>query len=60
MKKALKVMKEGIYYRLGFEGGGELPDSLKGLYTSAHIAEKAIGIHLAKKSTVDGKGNARA
>lgn len=60
MKKALKVMKEGIYWRLGFEGGGELPDSLKGIYTSQHVAQNAIDLHLAKKSIVDGKSHARA
>lgn len=60
MKKELKVLKEGIYWKCGFEGGGELPDSLKGIYTSYHVAQNAIDIHLAKKSIVDGKGNTRA
>jgi len=42
--KALKVMnnKNGPHYVIGWEGGGEVPLALSGLYTSKGDGEKAI------------------
>lgn len=42
--KALKVMpnKNGPHYVIGWEGGGEVPYALTGLYTSVGDADTAI------------------
>jgi len=50
-KKNLIVMrKEGTtLWRIGFEGGGEVPQKLAGLYTSTKVAEQAIKDYLVKR-----------
>ena len=42
--KALKVManKNGPHFVIGWEGGGEVPMSLSGFYTSEGLAQAAI------------------
>jgi len=38
-------------YKAAFIGGGELPDCLKGVYTSKKLAEKAIEDYMESKDT---------
>jgi len=47
-KKFLTRLKSssGGLYEVYLEGGGEVPESLKGLYTSPSFANKAIEEHL--------------
>jgi hypothetical protein len=42
------VLKKGPYSSvvIGYEGGGETPDSLKGFYTSQAIAEKFLNEYM--------------
>ena len=50
--KELKVrysLKVPNAYEIYYEGGGELPDCLKGAYTSPGLAQAAIDLHLNKK-----------
>jgi len=36
-------------YKIGYEGGGEVPDKLKGLFTSSTDAQKYLDIYLKKR-----------
>ena len=49
--KALKVLhnKNGPHYVIGWEGGGEVPLALAGLYTSRGDGEKAIYNYVSSK-----------
>lgn len=43
VKKNLEIVPNGTgMYKIQFEGGGEVPDALKGLYTSHYFAQKDI------------------
>ena len=51
-KKTLFVEKKGQYsnmYKISYTGGGEIPDILKGDWTSPTFAENAIRGYLAGK-----------
>ncbi len=49
--KAFVVMKQdyGVLYKIGLEGGGVVPEDLKGQYTSIHAAQLDIQKYLAKR-----------
>lgn len=49
--KDLKVLRTdgSSLFRVGFDGGGKLPDELTGLYTSEDVAEKAIRAYLVRR-----------
>lgn len=38
----LRRTKDGLFFETYFEGGGELPAALSGMYTDAYTAQKAI------------------
>lgn len=50
--KAFLVMRaEGsVLFRIGLEGGGVVPEQLKGLYTSQAVAENDINKYLESRS----------
>jgi hypothetical protein len=50
--KALIVFPNprGPHYLIGWEGGGEVPFALSGLYTSANLAEQAIDTYMKNRS----------
>lgn len=48
-KRELKVYPaEMSMFKISYEGGGETPDDLKGTYTSASVAQRAIIRYLVK------------
>jgi len=49
--KELKVLKagNGNMFRIGFEGGGEVPRELDGLWTSERVASMAVDAFLLKE-----------
>lgn len=50
--KALQVMsnKGGPHYKVGWKGGGEVPEALSGLFTDQGIAQQAIEIYVTNKN----------
>lgn len=46
--KSLKVLRmdSGSLFRIGFDGGGVVPEVLSGLYTSPRVAEQDIQKYL--------------
>jgi len=57
MKKELKVRSAGNLVELYYDGGGELPKELSGMYTSPTEALSAAKHYLTKR---DDKPNAKA
>jgi hypothetical protein len=51
MKKELLIKRndKGMFF-IQYEGGGQLPDGLKGLYTKHRAAEAAVTAYKAEKS----------
>lgn len=48
--KELEIVRESSHLKLRFKGGGELPDSLKGIFTRYSQAEKAIAMYKESKA----------
>ena len=59
MKKELKTRIVGNHVQLYYEGGGELPQELSGLYTSPTLALKSAEQYLSKRDSKNVKGDAR-
>lgn len=55
-KKEFRFQSEGRLFRIKWEGGGEIPQVLSGLYTSFHEAKNAANAYLEKKNA---KNNSR-
>jgi len=47
--KELEVINEGMSARIKFVGGGQLPDELEGIFTSASFAIQRIEEYLANR-----------
>jgi len=49
--KSLKVLRmdSGSLFRIGFDGGGVVPEALSGLYTSPRVAEQDIQKYLTNR-----------
>jgi hypothetical protein len=49
--KDLKVLRcdSGGLFRIGYDGGGEVPADLQSLYTSPRLAVQAINAYLEKR-----------
>lgn len=58
-KKEFKFKTTGRMVSVFWEGGGEVPKELQGLYTSIVEAQKACSGYLAKRDK-NAKGNSRA
>lgn len=59
-QKDIKIerCKDGVNYYLMYEGGGELPKELSGLYTKQSIAQQAIDSYRANRKR--GRGTAKS
>ena len=58
--KRLLVRPNGSgLYKVIYEGGGELPKVLSGLYTSKRQANKDIDIYLTSKNRTNGSDSAK-
>lgn len=49
MSKELIAYTDGFLVRIRFDGGGEVPEDLKGLYTSKLNAQEAIDAYLSTR-----------
>jgi len=58
-KKELKTRIVGNHVQLYYDGGGELPQELSGLYTSKTRALNAAEQYLSKRDSKNVKGDAR-
>lgn len=59
-KKLLVRNKVGTpHFKVIYEGGGELPKDLSGLYTSKNQAEKAIQLYLIKRDGLDASSSSK-
>ena len=61
MSKELVLESTGFMFRLSWEGGGEVPQALSGLYTSAAEAEKAKQAYLStRRNRKKSDGNSKS
>lgn len=63
VEKEFKIFSEGFLFKLKWEGGGEMPVSLQGSYTSYREAVRAGEIYKANrkpKGVKNAKDNVRA
>lgn len=60
MSRQLATRYTSFGWQVYYEGGGPPPAALSGLYTSQHIAQKAIDFHNAKKPAPKPKAKANA
>lgn len=49
--RSLKVLRmdSGALFRIGYDGGGVVPEQLSGLYTTPRVAEQDIQKYLAER-----------
>jgi len=56
-QKEFRFQSEGRLIRIKWEGGGEMPAALQGLYTSLHEAKNVANAYLEKRANA--KNNSR-
>ena len=49
--KKIRFVRQGNHTIIEFEGGGQVPDALSGLYTNEAFARAAITTHLNKSGS---------